>query len=333
MKYLLIFNVVITIFFGIGYNMIYKKSDKFFIKKEEQYVEWRIYLLILVILISVTWIFRSSWQLELYQLFLPSRKEGLITSGYVKLYAFLTPTVLAFIAAKSKLKNRYLVYTIGLFIIFISGQRKFIINYILLITIGENLDRTQNIKKYIKYFISFIALIPGLWYARSIFSQIQRGNDIEDVNLTRSISYLIFGSPSSGFESMLFYEKFRDFLDLDYFISVEYLFFAAIPRNVIEYKPETISSLVKTKFNWEGNPSIFFTNEMYINFGYTAPIFAVIFGLILGYGANRQSHLSIIILAGVLTLFKGGFSYYLTEMVFMLIVYFILSKFLKLRLA
>lgn len=331
MKYLLVFNVIIAIFFGLGYNLIYKKSDIFLIKREEKYERWRIYFILLMLFISVLWLFSFSWQGELYELFLPSRKKGLITSGYVKLYAFLTPTVLAFIAAKSKLKERYFIYLICLFIIFISGQRRFIINFILLITIGENINRTLNFQKYIKYFIAFIALVPGLWYARSIFSQIQRGIDITDVGVTRSIGYLIFGSPSSGFESMLFYEKFRNFLDLNYFMSIEYLLFAAIPRNILKDKPETISSLVKTKFNWEGNPSIFFTNEMYINFGYTAPVFALILGMILAYGANRKSFISIIILAGVLTLFKGGFSYYFTEIIFFIIVYSILTKILKLR--
>jgi hypothetical protein len=327
----LIFNMIIALCFCVSFNLKFNFTKVIKIKNfnlDKKPSNTRIYFFLGSILLIVIYLLKGNWEGAIYELFLPSRKQGLITSGYIKLFAFMVPTALSFYVSLKKVKKRYFIYLICLAMIFISGQRKFIINFIFLIFLGESIGKNYNIKKIIKYSSIGVLLIPGIWYLRAIFSQIQRGTNFADLTYSRSIMYLIFGSPSSGFESILFYKKFENFLDLDFLISIKYIAFSFIPRFIFSDKPETISSIVKTKFNWSGNPSIFFTNELDLNFGYLAPIIAIFSGYMLAKLINKNAVYSILLLSGVMTLFKAGFSYYITESVFLIISFYLINKIL-----
>ena len=330
-KLILIFNMIIALCFCVSFNLKFNFTKVIKIKNfnlDKKPSNTRIYFFLGSILLIVIYLLKGNWEGAIYELFLPSRKQGLITSGYIKLFAFMVPTALSFYVSLKKVKKRYFIYLICLAMIFISGQRKFIINFMFLIFLGESIGKNYNIKKIIKYSSIGVLLIPSIWYLRAIFSQIQRGTNFADLTYSRSIMYLIFGSPSSGFESILFYKKFENFLDLDFLISIKYIAFSFIPRFIFSDKPETISSIVKTKFNWSGNPSIFFTNELDLNFGYLAPIIAIFSGYMLAKLINKNAVYSILLLSGVMTLFKAGFSYYITESVFLIISFYLINKIL-----
>lgn len=287
----------------------------------------------LSILIFVITVYEKSGFSSLYQLFLPSRKEGLITSGYTKLLGFLLPTAMLIYANEKKLNKglRYFLNGTGLLVLMISGQRRFIINY-LLITIFYALKKyKKNLKKIIIPLLLSIMLIPSLWYLRSASTQVNRGVEVSEVNLTRSITYLIFGSSSSGFESLLFYELFKEELKIESGHSIKYVLASPFPRKLWSDKPSSISSLVRERLNYDGNPSIFYSNEMILNFGLLAIPISLILGFLIAFLQSRFNLMEVILFISTITFFKNGFSYFLTEVVFLLILYGLLKQINRMR--
>jgi hypothetical protein len=328
MKYYLAISLLVSLAFVSGFKIIHKKNSLYntYFKPNIKNSPIIYLFFILVAFVFISYIFTKSGYTDLYLIFLPSRKEGLIESGYVKLIGFLLPTAFAIYASLNKIKLRGIFFIICILIILISGQRRFILNLFIAIALSEYSSFKQiSAKVKIIAIISSISFIPLLWYARSLSTQFQRG--VEDLQITRSISYLIFGSSSSGFESLLFYKMFESKLDINFGHSVNYLMQVIVPRSMSPNKPSTISYLVREKLGHDGNPSVFYSNEMILNFDFLSITISFLFGLLLAKIFNYSDKaLSVILLSSIITFFKGGFSYFITEVVFMYICYLVFKN-------
>jgi len=289
--------------------------------KVNSLLKYILYLLLFAIVFSLINNFNSDY---FYQLFLPSRKEGLIQSGYQKLFLVSLPAILL-VFAYVRDGNVRLTALLGLLILFITGQRRIIINFLLLaLTLWifiRNNSKIQ-IRRFVLIGTLLVLLIPGLWYARSYTTQIQN-NRSEIINplSTRSPLELIWGSSSSGFETMCYLEAFEDNIDFLPLHSFQYISASFIPRSVLPDKPLSITMQIKEDMGLAGNPSIFFTNEMLLNGGVLGVILAFFVGGMLRVLIDLWGwKFEIFALANVITLFKNGFSYFITEVIFVFLL-------------
>ena len=282
-------------------------------------------IILALVIISLIKGFNSSF---IYQIFLPSRKEGLIQSGYQKLLLISLPSILL-IYAYVRNKSIKLVTIFGILVLFITGQRRVIINFLLLgITLWFFVKNNSKVAltRFIVIGGLLVLLIPGLWYARSYTTQIQNDStQIVNPLSTRSPFELIWGSSSSGFETLCYLEVNRDLISFRPMHSVQYVMASIVPRSLLTNKPLSLPMQIKQDMGLDGNPSIFFSNEMLINAGALGILFAFMSGaLFRGLIHVFGWRFEVFAIANVITLFKNGFSYFITEVVFMFLFFSLL---------
>lgn len=293
--------------------------------------------------------------------FSPSRKEGLFESSYISLiYLNLPLLILILIVLKnhvlnrkiSKVKMLYLLITTFL-IYMTSGQRReiidlFIFIFVLLthlkvVNIGEIKKFNQikyKRKKIFQIGALSILLVPLLWWSRVFFTQLQRNdNNVIMPWERRGFIELLFGSSSGGFNTLLLGLDHKRLFNLEWGYSVYFFITSFIPRGLLENKPIIINKLWEQDLNLIGNPSTFFINEMYINFGIASIFFSFIFGLGLSYFYNKLYYskdvfyniYSYTLFSSVILLFKNGFTQFIINTLITLILFHIVYIFIKKR--
>lgn len=338
--YLIFMTTLIMVAFYIFYfvtTYINKKQINIEVEFKVNYHNLRIaQFIILMVWIFVFLYSFSRYDQNILLFFAPSRKEGIFDSAYLLLLYKLLPV--AFVMLRifreyledGKIKKiTYLILLFPLMAYMTTGQRREIINFILLIVlllIHFKFDRKKlankfRISKYYRkkiYQIGFMSvlLIPVLWWGRVIFSQLQRN----DSNIIppwerRGFLELLFGSSSGGFRTLLLGLEYQELFGLTWGYSLYFFITSFIPRSLLEDKPQIINKLWQDGFGLTGNPSTFYINEMYINFGISSIFFSAIFGMLLAYIYHKlynspnilHNLYSFIIFSNVITLFKNGF--------------------------
>ena len=337
-KYLLIISNIHVLFFLIGlsfFSLTFKPLKE--VKSQS------ISLCVIFVFIQIYWVFNifelsNQFGTNLWKLFVPSRKTGLLTGGYQKLLLIYLPWIGAILFWGKNKKLFYLMNFQTVLTVLMSGQRRFIINFILFYALSALVNinnRRAVLSRAIKYAVGLVLLVPGLWYARSWFTQLNRGS-IESIPWeNRSFTYLLFGSSSSGFETLLFFDLWADKLDIALFASFNYVIASFVPRSLWGDKPSSIPHIIKTTMGWEGNPSVFLSNELILNFGEWNFVFSLLCGLLLGLSfqmLNQHNRIvGIMSTTYCITLFKNGLGYMLPELGLFVILYYLLWTVTKLR--
>lgn len=274
---------------------------------------------------------------SLYLFFSPARKE-LFLSGYERKFLFILPCLVITLYKFSNLYNKkfFLLYVLfGILIVSILGQRRDLINFCIFSFLIYNYDFLKDLKfsKKIQLYsgVFFITLIPLLWYARVIFTQIIRHGEITINPFTlRGPVELIFGSSTTGFMSFFLQQKYMDLGVIDKFHSIYQMLFVPIPRLFLDSKPSTIPQLIKMAEQDTGNISNFFINEFYMNFGLFFFIGVLVFSIILNwlYFSMKDSNgdfnvIYLFLFCNLILLFKNGWSdYIITVILYVLLFYF-----------
>lgn len=270
---------------------------------------------------------QSKLDSSLLELFVPSRKQGLITSGYQKLFLIYLPWVLSLTTDKRKVRIRG-IFDIQTFLtVLLTGQRRFIISFIIYLILRYLAEsRKNNIRMVSAAFGGALLIsVPGFWYLRSYFTQLSRGSVEVNPLSTRSPIDLIFGSSSSGYETLLFFDLFAEKLSIGYLSSFFYIFTSYVPRSLWLGKPMSIPNIIKLKMGWMGNPSVFLGNELHLNFGVYGFVFSTVLAIIIltlvHVLASRDRVYLLMVFPFSIALFKNGFSYFLTEYLLFVLVY------------
>ncbi|MDX8289017.1 O-antigen polymerase [Metabacillus indicus] len=350
--YLIFITTLIMVFFYLGYLSIAivlqkRSSGKIVYRINRQSFNslFAIYGLIWMIIFLYS---LNKYGQSILLFFSPSRKDGVFESSYISTFYLLIPlTLFTFKVLKDyvefgKLKLSTCVYILPIISIYMtSGQRREIINLfiflvILLTHLGlekvkkkKIINETKYKRKRLLYLgLTTVILVPILWWARVIFTQLQR-NDAYILMPweRRGFVELLFGSSSGGFKTLLLGLEHKQVYGLEWGYSIYFLFTSFIPRELMEDKPIIMNKLWQRDFNLMGNPSTFYINEMFINFGVISIIFSAIFGMILSYLYNKlyfsksivQNVMSFFIFSNVILLFKNGFTQFSINMFISLI--------------
>jgi len=305
------------------------------IRNQKQFGNLEVYILATSIAILVAMAARN-FSGDLLVFFSPSRKS-LSLSGYERKLLFVAPCLLLYVFRFSQLYTLKKFTVVGLFcllIVFILGQRRDIAALMLFFILLIKSDGLFNVRKSIKFqyraALFFTTLIPTLWYARSFFTQLGRGDDIINPLSLRNPIELIFGSSTTGFASYFLQQRHIDLGNIKLFHSLEQMFLVVIPRSIYPDKPSTIPQVIKFSENDIGNISNFFINEAYMNFHGGLFIFiaflGVCFNTLFKYSKDDNGNFSgfyLFCFANIILLFKNGWSDYIVTitMFFALLIF------------
>lgn len=354
------FNLISTLImvsFEFGYSLSRRKRSK---DKEFDYKyihkNYRIAMLTLLsvwFLIIVDAFINYGGSLFLF--FSPARKNA-YTSGYATSLVVIIPTILLTlkvlknIAQNKKTNKTIWVYVILLLLSSISlGQRREMIYASVYIAILLVLANFNKVKQGVDFFKTFkfrvkvirlgivtSVLVPTLWWARTYFTQVQRG----DANIIlpwklRGWFELLFGSSSTGFQSTIVLDSFDKLYGIPYLHSLMLMLTIPIPRSILPSKPVTIPKLMQFTLNDTGNISLFYINDIYFNFGLFCLIASFIFGYTISYFYNRSLKSknlvnkipAIVLISQIILLFKNGFAQYCILLFLYLFLYFLMRRF------
>ncbi|WP_157950477.1 hypothetical protein [Pannonibacter carbonis] len=169
-----------------------------------------------------------------------------------------------------------------------------------------------------------LALVPLLWYTRVNLTAASEGNTNFSAIDHRSILDVVFGSPATGFPTLLTISKYVDSVGINPFYLFEFIIAAPIPRTLWTNKPIDLDSSLQNYYALMENPSSFWIGELY----YMQGISSVLFASLLGYGMFRihfilsrslnlyHRTLATLILMQSLTLFKNGFAVTALNLIF-----------------
>ena len=353
--YLIFVTTLVMISFYLGYliTIYIPKKPNYEINKNEintkkyRYIRKTV-LLIWMVVFAYSF---SRYNQSFFLFFTPSRKEGVFQSTYIaSLYKLLPTTyfilqIIKDFYEQSRIKRKTLALVIFPFLAYMTtGQRREIINFFILVATilihvkvkGRNSSESNKVNS-IKYkrrkifqlgFISTL-LIPVLWWGRVVFSQLQRNsNNIIMPWHRRGFLELLFGSSSGGFKTLLLGLEHKDIFEVPWGYNIYFFIFSFIPREIMSSKPLVINRLWQIDFGLSGNPSTFYINEMYINFGITSIIISLLFGIALSFAFNKlyvsnrliYNIYSFIIFSNVITLFKNGFIQFIISVLMAIII-------------
>ncbi|KAA0565838.1 oligosaccharide repeat unit polymerase [Bacillus sp. CH30_1T] len=351
--YLIFITTLIMLSFYIGYLFMMKllgKKDRINNKYNIVYKNYNIVATSLMFFWLGIFLYSlSKYDQSLWLFFSPSRKEGVFESEYISTLYLLIPLTLFILKVlkdfieveKVRLTTLYLILPI-LLIYMTSGQRREIINLIIFIFVFLTHIGIEKIKKrkklnetsykrsrILQLGVLSILLIPILWWARVLSTQLQR-NDLNIIMpwQRRGFMELLFGSSSGGFKTLLLGLEHKEIFGLPWGYSIYFFFTSIVPRSIMEDKPIIINKLWERDFYLKGNPSTFYINEMYINFGVSSIFFSGIFGLVFSYFYNKlynsrsiiRNVFAFLIFSNVILLFKNGFTQFFIIMLMTLTV-------------
>lgn len=334
------YSTFIMIAFEFGYSL--KRRSKSIKRINYNYTIKDINFKILSCFMILIWLFITFIGFRNYggsikMFFSPARKT-IYTSGYLISLVVIIPTVLLSInVINNQIKNKSNISSIIFIIMLIAtqmslGQRREIINGIIFIFLLNLTVSYTKIKKYtMKLYTNFMRkkilflgifvsiLIPLLWWGRTYFTQIQRG----DANIImpwqlRGWFELLFGSSTTGFQTTLIIDNFKSNFGLKWLHSILFIISIAIPRSVFPNKPMTITKTIQFALNDGGNMSLFYINDVYFNFGVLSIIMSFFIGMLISYLYNvsynsnklHEKVFSLIMLSQIILLFKNGFAQY-----------------------
>lgn len=351
--YLLAITTIIIVCFYFGYLITIYLFDKESETNFYQTLSLKKYRLVKIVILFIWFLIFlysfSRYDKNIFLFFSPSRKEGVFSSTYVlSLYTLLPVSFFIVVCLKDYFKYKMVKLKSLILILFpfftylTTGQRREIINFVILVSVllihmkSEGKKRKSKVRassyKRAKIFqvgAASILLIPILWWARVVFSQLQRGVvQIIAPWERRGFLELLFGSSSGGFKTLLLGIEHKEIFDIPWGYSVYFFINSFIPRELMPNKPLVLNRLWQIDFNLTGNPSLFFVNEMYINFGLSSFLFALLFGAILGfiyYKLYSSSNIimniySFVIFSNVITLFKNGFVQFFISSVMSIVI-------------
>lgn len=330
--------IMATFYFGylvIGYLIKEKRIFNFSYRIDIQKYRLAKRIILLTWLIVFIYSF-SRYDQSILLFFSPSRKQGVFESAYIgSVYkilpvSFFIIEVIKDFFERGKIKRKTLLLVIFPILAYMTtGQRREIINLIILVVtllihikiegkdeVSKNKSLKYKRKKIFQLGFLSILLIPILWWGRVVFSQLQRNStEIIAPWKQRGFMELIFGSSSGGFKTLLLGLEHKEKFDVPWGYSIYFFLSSFVPREIMPNKPLIINRLWQIDLDLSGNPSIFFINEMYINFGISSIVFSMIFGMTLSYIFNKlyksnnliKNIYSFIIFSNVITLFKNGF--------------------------
>lgn len=336
--YLFISSVCIFILSITSYANITFTSCEAKKKYEYSYSYFKVIFVILILVILVFFSARN-FDGDLITFFTPARK-AIDISGYERKLLFVLPciTLLIFRFCKAYTLFRFIVLAIICFaIVSILGQRRDLSALILFSTFLvmyyklPNLNYSKKLQR--RAGIILVICIPSLWYARSYFTQLGRGQDIINPFTLRNPIELIFGSSTTGFSSFFLQQKHLDSGAIEFLHSIKQLLGVAIPRIIYEDKISTIPQTIKFAEKDNGNISNFLINEFFINFqGFIFPIF-LFFAITINEFYKKSvdvvgniTPMYFFCFANIILLFKNGWSDFIVTIMMFYILFFILSK-------
>lgn len=357
--YLIFVSTLIILAFYIGYLLIGKlfcKESKIKYTYKIDYKKYKLVISGLLTLWFAIFLYSfSNYDQSLLLFFSPSRKEGVFESGYIGTLYLLIPLSLFIIKALKdyinlgKIKVNTLLLVLPVIAIYMtSGQRREILNLLiflmaLLTHLGvEKLQKRKKInstkykrKKIIQLGVLSVILIPVLWWGRVVFTQLQRNStDIIMPWNRRGFLELLFGSSSGGFKTLLLGLEHKEFYEIEWGHSIYFFISSIIPRSLMENKPILMNIMWQRDFGLQGNPSTFYINEMYLNFGLLSILISAVFGIVLSFFYNKfynsksivKNVFAYLIFSEVILLYKNGFTQFMISILITLSVVGVICK-------
>ncbi len=174
-----------------------------------------------------------------------------------------------------------------------------------------------------------LTLVPGLWFTRVYFtSAFTQGAAVNPFEI-RSFTEVMFGSPATGFPTLMLIMDYVHTYGLKPFYTLYILASLPVPRSLWPGKPDDIDTILETTYGLTENPSAFWFGELYFNFALASILAAFVAGWGLFWISEKtrlSNNLTMRILGCVLfmqsiTLFKNGFIYFgLKTTVFMVLI-------------
>lgn len=335
---------IIIVFFKIGFQIA--KSNN----KEKEYKYLRQNYMITQMGLLIIWFFLMAIAIKNYDgnilmFFTPSSKQ-IYNSVYMKTLTLVIPTLMFTLRVcrdvylYNKIKFSVFVYVLIMLISAMpSGQRREIIEvvlYILLVLtfskqelLIKKISDSKKAKKIFKYLFICVVLVIVVWYARVLFTQIQRGKaNINNPLTVRSPIQILYGSSASGFPTMIAMHNYFENTGIPYFRNVVYVFTSFIPRSIYPNKLESLTEYLQNLYGTESNMSLFYVCDMYFTFGllsiFASLFFGYIFAMLYKSSINKSSirykYIAFIMFSKIILLYKNGFAEYIIKMLFYLVI-------------
>ncbi|WP_395308259.1 hypothetical protein V4U86_23370 [Mycobacterium sp. AMU20-3851] len=148
----------------------------------------------------------------------------------------------------------------------------------------SRLDPSKNLRQMrmmiVVVLLAGLLLVPLLWYARVYFTNWGEGDEVNVFEI-RSFTDILFGSPSTGFPTLVYIQDFVSNFGTDPLYLLAYPLTIFIPRALWESKPLDLDSILESQYWLMENPSSFWFGEMYYGLGYLAPLATLILAFLL----------------------------------------------------
>lgn len=330
--YLLHMSTLFLVFLAASLFTFKRPLNQMYQTKISNIAAKKILLTILLVLLIAAAYAKFNGSLLLF--FTPARKP-LELSGYHRKLLVILPMIIAFLHLYQKRSFLgFVAFTVLMLpVLSILGQRREIVVFILFAAM-VNYKHLLNTRKIVLRFYTMVSAavfvaVPVSWYARAYSTQLLRGGFEVNPLTIRSPVELIFGSSTTGFESIFLQLRHWELGNIEFAHSFLMLISAPIPRAIWPDKIMSIPQTIKLHEQDIGNISSFFLNEFTFSFGIALSYLAVIvFAWLLQKINSLRSRrplsdlIFIFAFANSILLFKNGWSDFLiTACLFTVITY------------